>query len=52
MGKCTMTITVKIEAKTQDGQDWSPLSEAHCRFLVGEAMKRTGLYYEIISIET
>lgn len=44
-------IILKVEAKTQDGQDWSPLSESHIRFLVGEAMKRTGLRYEIVRVE-
>ena len=46
-----MTITVKIIPKYTEGpnkgQDWSPLTEAHCRVLVEQAMRRTGLYYEI-----
>lgn len=46
-----MKAILHIEAKTQDGQDWSPLSESHIRFLISEAMKRTGLRWEIIRIE-
>lgn len=46
-----MKAIISVEAKTQDGQDWSPLNESHIRYLIGEAMKRTGLRWEFVRIE-
>lgn len=49
--KAIIAIIPKYTQGPNKGQDWSPLTESHVRILIGEAMKRTGLEWEIIRLE-
>jgi hypothetical protein len=42
------TIVIEVKAETQNGEPWSPQTNAHLSFLIAERLK--GLHYEIKEI--